>query len=338
MMPALRPRSRSVPHPRRPLAATLGLGLLVALAATAALFFGSYPITAAGLWEALAGRADPIAAMIVLDHRLPRILTAIGAGAALGLAGSMIQTMLRNPLAAPDIIGFTAGANVGALLAVLLTGGMILTGALAGGALAACAVIALAWRGGLDTQRLILVGLGASLSLGAAADLLLSFTDENTAAEMARWLTGTLHARGPGDVVQIWGGLLLLAPAVAWLGFPLGRMALSDDIITGLGLPLARLRLAITVLAIALVALAVSVAGPLPFVAFVSGPIARRLTGGGGPTLVAAALTGAAVTLGADLAARAIPVFRLPAGVFTAMVGASVLIWLLWIQARKGRL
>lgn len=323
---------------RRPLIAGFGLLALVALAVTAALLIGSYPITPADIWQALTGGADAISAMIVLDHRLPRILTAIGAGAALGLAGAMVQTMLRNPLAAPDIIGFTAGANAGALLAVLLTGGTILTGALAGGALTACAVIALAWRGGLDTLRLILVGIGASLSLGAAADLLLSYTDENTAADMARWLTGTLHARGPAEVALVWGGLALLAPAALWLGFPLARMALSDDTIAGLGLPLAPLRLAITALAVALVALAVSVAGPLPFVAFVSGPIARRLTGGGGPALLTAALTGAAVTLGADLAARAIPMARLPAGVFTAMIGAPVLVWLLWLQARKGRM
>ena len=328
----------SLPLHRRALTMVLGLSFLVVLVALAALSLGSYPIGAAELWQALTGRADPIPAMIVLDHRLPRILTAIGAGAALGLAGAMVQTMLRNPLASPDIIGFTAGANAGALLAVLLTGGMILTGALTGGALAACAVIALAWRGGLDTQRLILVGIGASLSLGATADLLLSFTDENTAADMARWLTGTLHARGPADVALVWGGLALLVPATVWLGFPLGRMAFSDDIGVGLGLPMTRLRLAVTGLAIILVALAVSVAGPLPFVAFVSGPIARRLTRSGGPALAAAALTGATVTLGADLAARAIPIVRLPAGVFTAMIGAPVLVWLLWAEARKGRL
>lgn len=328
----------SVPVQRRSMIAGLGLLVLLALAAVAALLIGSYPITPGGIWQALTGRADAIPAMIVLDHRLPRILTAIGAGAALGLAGAMVQTMLRNPLAAPDIIGFTAGANAGALLAVLLTGGMILAGALAGGALAATAVVALAWRGGLDTYRLILVGLGASLLLGAGADLLLSYTDENTAADMARWLTGTLHARGPAEVALVWGGLAMLAPIALWLGFPLARMTFSNDTVVGLGLPLAPLRLAVTALAVVLVALAVSVAGPLPFVAFVSGPIARRLTGSGGPALPAAALTGATVTLGADLAARSVPMVQLPAGVFTAMVGAPVLVWLLWVQARKGRL
>ncbi|MFC3614178.1 FecCD family ABC transporter permease [Lutimaribacter marinistellae] len=338
MTHALRLGPLSIPVARRALFAggmLLGLSTVIALTA---LLTGSYPVTAADIWQALAGRAEAIPSMIVLDHRMPRILTGLGAGAALGMAGAMFQTMLRNPLAAPDIIGFTAGANAGALLAALLTGGMILGGALLGGALTALAVTALAWRDGLDTHRLILVGIGASLSLGAAADLLLSYTDENTAADMARWLTGTLHARGWAEVVRIWGGLALLLPLLVWVSFPLARLALSDETVTALGLPLARLRLAVTALGVTLVALAVSVAGPLPFVAFVAGPIARRLVGGGTPALLAAALVGACVTAGADLAARSLPMVRLPAGVFTAMLGAPVLVWLLWAEARKGRI
>ncbi|SET22711.1 FecCD family ABC transporter permease [Oceanicella actignis] len=338
MMRAVRIGPVCAPLRPRPLAASLGLSLCLAALGLAALAWGGYPLSAGEIWQAATGRGDAVAAMIVLEHRLPRILTAIGAGAALGLAGAMVQTMLRNPLAAPDIIGFVAGANAGALLAALTTGGMIVGGALAGGALTACAVVALAWRGGLDAHRLILVGVGANLTLGATADLLLSFADERTAADMARWLTGTLHARSPEDAALAWAGLALLSPAALWLGFPLGRMALSDDLAAGLGLRLARLRLAVAALAVALVALAVSVAGPLPFVAFVSGPIARRLTRCAGPALAAAALTGATVTLGADLAARMVPTFRLPAGVFAAMAGAPVLVWLLWIEARRRRL
>ena len=140
------------------------------------------------------------------------------------------------------------------------------------------------------------------------------------------------------EVALVWGGLALLGPLAAWLGFPLARMTLSQDVVVGLGISLVPLRLAIFGVVVGLVALAVSVAGPLPFVAFVSGPVARSLTRGGGPALFAAALIGAGTTLGADLAARSIPVVQLPTGVFTAMVGAPVLIWILWGQARRGRL
>ncbi|MCP4822359.1 MAG: iron chelate uptake ABC transporter family permease subunit [Shimia sp.] len=321
---------------RRAVVAGLLLLALTVFAGFLSLSAGSYSLSAGQLVQGLLGQLQGLENMIVRGHRLPRILVAIGAGAAFGMAGAMFQTMLRNPLASPDVIGFTAGANFGALGAVLLTGGLILPGALAGGLLAAFAVTALAWHNGLQTNRLILVGIGVSLSLGAGADLLLSWTEERIAADMARWLTGTLNTRSYHDVALIWGGIALLVPLIGWLQFPLARLAMSDDTITGLGLSTSALRLTITGTGVALVALAVSVAGPLPFVAFVSGPIAPRIVGGGGPAVFAAALVGALVTLLADFAARSVPFIQLPAGVFTALIGAPVLLWLLVVQFRKG--
>ncbi|WP_422051042.1 FecCD family ABC transporter permease [Shimia sp.] len=311
------------------------LGLSVALLS---LSIGSYPLSIPQLLLGLAGQLDGVEAMIVLEHRLPRILVAIGAGAAFGMAGAMFQTMLRNPLASPDVIGFTAGANFGALLAVLLTGGMVVAGALAGGVATALTVALLAWNNGLQINRLILVGIGVSLSLAAAADLLLSWTDERIAADMAQWLTGSLNTRSYEDVALIWGGIALLLPLIVWLLFPLARLAMSDETVVGLGLSLVSLRLLITGVAVALVALAVSVAGPLPFVSFVSGPIARGIVRGGQPAVFAAALVGAVVTLLADLVARSVPFVQLPAGVFTALIGAPVLMWLLMRQFRRGNL
>lgn len=299
---------------------------------------GSYPLSLSQIRAALAGQADEIHQMIVLDHRLPRILTAIGAGAAFGCAGAMFQTMLRNPLASPDVIGFNAGASCGALLAMVVTGGFVLPGALIGGLLTAVAVTGLAWQGGLHPYRLILVGIGAGLALSAGADLLMTRMDALTAADMAKWLVGTLNTRNWADVQMVWVGLLVLFPLILWLQFPLSRLAMADDIAVGLGLPLSPLRLTITATGVALVALGVSVAGPLPFVAFVSGPIARRLMRGGKPALLAAAAVGAMVTLLADMAARSVPIVQLPAGVFTALIGAPVLMWLLAVQFRKGTL
>ena len=318
--------------------AWVGFGLLalVLVIGLLSLSIGSYPLGIDQVVQGLVGQLGGIEQMIVRDHRLPRILVAIGAGAAFGMAGAMFQAMLRNPLASPDVIGFTAGANFGALLAVVLTGSMVLFGALMGGLATAGLVTVLAWHHGLQIGRIILVGIGVSLTLAAAADVLMSMTDEQVAADMARWLTGSLNTRSYQDVSLIWGGLVLLLPVVGWLQFPLARMAMHDDIVIGLGLALSPLRLAITCTSVALVALAVSVAGPLPFVAFVAGPIARRLTGGGRPAVLTAACVGAIVTMAADLAARSVPLIQLPAGVFTALVGAPVLLWLLAVQYRKG--
>lgn len=321
--------------------ALLALGLGCALAA---LNLGSYPVGLSDLPTAMRGELGSIPEMVLLDNRLPRVLVALGAGAALGLSGAIFQSMLRNPLASPDVIGFNAGASCGAVLAVLIYGSarMVLPWALGGGLLTAALVLLLAWDrrpgGGLDPYRLILIGIGASLTLGATGDLLMSMTDENRAADMAQWLTGTLNARSLQDAALIWGGLGLLAPAILWLQFPLSRLTLSDDMAQSFGLPLPLLRLSLTTLGVLLAALAVSVAGPLPFVAFVAGPVARRLLGTGAPVLLAAALIGACVTLGADTAARLLPVIQLPAGVFTALFGAPVLMGLLIAQARKGKL
>lgn len=321
---------------------TLWVSAAMALA-TAAVFLisvqlGPFPTSLAQILAAITGQSDGIEHMIVVDHRLPRILTAVGAGAAFGMAGAMFQTMLRNPLASPDVIGFTAGASCGALLMIILTGGAVLLGALAGGIVTAAIVTALAWKDVLQPYRLILIGIGASLTLAAGADLLMSKLDTLSATEMAKWRVGTLNARSWADVRLIWLGLAVLVPIVLILQFPLARMAMADDIATGLGLRLSPLRLAITATAVTLVALGVSVAGPLPFVAFVSGPIARRLARDGQPGIMQAAMVGAIVTLLADMAARSTPIAQLPAGVFTALIGAPVLMWLLLIQFRKGTL
>ncbi|MFQ1700079.1 FecCD family ABC transporter permease [Loktanella agnita] len=322
---------------RAMLAAVILLLLLITVTAIV-MQIGRYPLGLNDILAAFAGQKDEIVQMIVADHRAPRILTAIGAGAAFGLSGAMFQTMLRNPLASPDVIGFSTGASCGGLAAILLFGSaFILPGALLGGLLTAAAVISLSYHRGLQPYRLILIGLGVSMTLAAGADLLMSRIDVLTAADTAKWLVGTLHARNWSDVTLICAGLIVLAPIAIWLEFALSRIAMDDDIAHGLGLALSPLRLAVTATGVGLVALAVSVAGPLPFVAFISGPIARRLVKGARPALLQAALVGALVTLLADTAARSVPMVQLPAGVFTALIGAPVLMWLLVVQFNKGK-
>ncbi|NHM19981.1 FecCD family ABC transporter permease [Tritonibacter mobilis] len=344
MIYTIRLGSLSVRLARRHLLIGMGLFLALLIAGGMALQLGQFDLGAADLWTAYRGELDKINQMILLDHRLPRVLVAIGAGAAFGVSGAIFQSMLRNPMASPDVIGFNAGASCAAVLAILVFGSarFVLPWALTGGLLTAALVLLLAWdrngKSGIDPYRLILVGIGASLTLGATSDLLMSMTDEQRAADMAQWLTGTLNARNQADAALIWGGLAALTPVLIWLQFPLNRLIMSDDIVHGFGLRLAGLRLLITGVGVLLAALAVSVAGPLPFVAFVAGPVARRVLKTGAPVLFAAALVGALVTLGADTAARMLPVVQLPAGVFTAVIGAPVLMWLLVAQFRKGAL
>jgi iron complex transport system permease protein len=166
--------------------------------------------------------------------------------------------------------------------------------------------------------------------------VLLSRLSTLSAGEVVQWLVGTLRHAGWSDVALVWGGLLLLSPLLARLSFTLARLSLEDDVLTGLGIPLVTTRLLVTAAGILLVALSVSVAGPLPFVAFAAGPIARRLMRGGGSGLMVAGLVGALMVLLADLMGRTLlGMYQLPAGIFTALVGAPVLLWLLISQIRK---
>ncbi len=284
MIWTLRISSLSLQISRQGVLTGLGLGSVLLAAASLALTTGSYPLSLAQILGVLLGDGSPPQQMIVLDYQLPRILTALGAGAAFGPSGAMFQLMMRNPLAAPDVIGFNAGASCGALCAMILTGGMVLPGAIAGALLTAGAVTLLAWKDGLLLERLI------------------SRMDVLSSADMAQWLTGSLNARTWHDAELVWSGLAVLVPLALWLHFPLTRLAMDDGIATSLGLPLTRLRLAVTATGI----------------------------------LLGAAASGALIALLTDSAARALPMVQLPAGVFTALIGAPLLLWLLAAHVRNG--
>ena len=326
--------------PKRLIFVNLLLGLVLIALAARALLGGAYPLALSQVMVALSGEGSAIEQLIVVEYRLPRLLTAIGVGLAFGLAGEMIQTLLRNPLASPDIIGFSAGAGAGAIFAVVFLGGtaMILTGALVGGALAAAAVVALAWRRGIAPGQVVLIGIGVTLTLGVVSDLLMTRLDATSAATLMKWLVGSLHNRSYAEVQIIWLGLAVLLPLVLWHQFALGRSAMPEDVSHSLGVALNRSRMTTLALSVALVGLAVAAAGPLPFVAFVSGPIAHGLNRAPRPTVLTAGLVGAIITLLADAVSQSLPGgLSLPAGVFTALIGAPVLIWVLFLQARKQR-
>lgn len=313
---------------------------LLLIVAAASLLVGTYPVSFSQLTASLSGGASDIVDMVVLHNRLPRLLCAIGAGAAFGIAGAITQAMLRNPLASPDIVGFNAGAGLGAVMAVAFFGGgaMILLGALIGALAAAAFILVLSWDGGIRPYRLILIGVGTGLTLTALSDVLMSRIDILSASELSQWLIGNLRSRDWSDVTFIAAALALLLLFIPRLEFVLARLMHDDDTATGWGMDLGRARAFGLFVSVALVAAAITVAGPLPFVAFVAGPIARGRRNASRPMLIRAGLVGALVTAGADLIARvALGNLFLPTGVFTALIGAPVLLWILSVQFRKGQ-
>ena len=284
-------------------------------------------------------------AFIVETLRLPRVLTGALVGLTLGVAGALTQTFTRNPLGTPDIIGVTAGASVGAVAAIVFGGGtysvssIVLGGgipvaATIGALVAATIVYGLGWRGGVQSHRLILVGIGVSATLDAVTSYLLVRAKITQATAASQWLVGSLSSTSwttvwPLLVIAAVGVPLALATSAA-----LGIGQLGDEVATGVGLGVQRHRLLVIGLAVVLTAAAVAAAGPVGFVAFVVPQIALRIAGTNRPPLLLSAALGAVLVLGADLLARSVFPWQVPVGIVTTVIGAPYLIWLL-IRHRK---
>ncbi|WP_182085395.1 iron chelate uptake ABC transporter family permease subunit [Aureimonas sp. ME7] len=322
-------------------AAVLLGALLLVLALS--LMLGEVMLSPVDLARGLVTGEGP-AALTIRVIRGPRALAALGAGAALGLSGAIFQTLLRNPLASPDIMGFTSGAGLAVVVAVAF--GLVLPLPLvaAGGGLATAAlVVALSHRRGqaLAPLTLILVGLGVGFTASAFASFLVLRLPVAEASEAQRWVSGSLAARRWSDVAQVWGigaGLALLL-AAQLQGMKL--LELGRDLATGLGLRAERALWGLVATGVLLAAAGVAVAGPIPFVALMAPPIGAMLTGARTPgaRFAAAAGTGAAIVTLADLLARiAIPGIQLPVGVATGLLGAPYLLWRLSREMEGGRL
>ncbi len=301
---------------------------------------GDFPIPLSDVLPAVFGFGSPDSDVIIGQLRMPRALTAVLVGAAFGLSGAIFQSLARNPLASPDIIGITAGASASAVFIIVVhdgSGPILSIGALVGALLAAMAIYLLAFKRRFSSYRLILVGIGVAAVLGAVTSYLLTRSNITDAQRATVWLTGSLNGRGWQHVGPISLSMLVLVPAALALTRPLRTLQLGDDTAQGLGVPVERSRAVLVLVGVALAAVATAAAGPVAFVAFVSAPLARRLVNA--PlTMVPAALVGAVLVLASDLVARRLfaPI-ELPVGVVTGIIGAPYLVWLLARANRVGR-
>ncbi|MFF2727156.1 FecCD family ABC transporter permease [Streptomyces sp. NPDC058008] len=316
-------------------------GLLVAVVVMFAvsLSIGDMVMPLGKVVETLLGGGDGGSRFVVLELRLPRALLAVLVGLGFGLSGAVFQSVLRNPLAAPDVIGISAGASAVAITASLLfqVSGLALSGsALAGAVAAGAAIYLLAWRQGVVGQRLVLIGVGFGTGLSSVVWYVMARSDTTDAHEAYLWLTGTLNGRSWGQVWPLLTTLAVLVPLTALAARALAPLQLGDDAAAGLGVRVEPGRLAMLGCATALAGVATAAAGPVGFVAFVAGPIARRLVPGQGAALPHAALTGALIVLVADFGAQhLLPSVQLPVGVVTSLIGAPYLLLLL-ARANRG--
>ena len=321
-----------------------GLTVSVALAVTAFVLFclsislGDFRIPLTDVVPALVGAGDPASQFIVGELRLPRALAAVLVGSAFGLSGAIFQTLARNPLASPDFIGITSGASLAAVFCIVVlhaSGNAIVAAAFVGALASAALIYALAWKKGLSSYRLVLVGIGVAAAVDAGTAYLLTKARIYDVQSAVVWLTGSLNGRTWEDVRPLAVAMVVLVPATLALGPALRLLMLGDETAAGLGVRVERSRLLLVLVAVTLTAMATAAAGPVEFVALLAAPIARRLVGSP-MALVPAALVGAVLVLGADLVAREALTTTLPVGVVTGIIGAPYLLWLLARSNRVG--
>ncbi|RYE09838.1 MAG: iron-enterobactin ABC transporter permease [Hyphomicrobiales bacterium] len=317
-----------------------GIMLVLSLAiALVTLASGEFKVSLGEVAGALVGQATARVHMVVVEWRLPRTSLALIMGAALGVSGAIFQSLTRNPLGSPDVIGFNAGAYSGALIVIVLLNGSfyaVAGGALAGGILSALLVYVLAWRGGVQGFRLIIVGIGVSAMLTSLNTYLMLRADLEVAMAAAVWGVGSLNGMTLERLWQVAAVLALLLPAALFLSRPMRQLELGDDAARSLGVNAERTRLAMTVVGVALTATVTAAAGPISFVALAAPQIARRLTGSAGVALLPSAAMGALLLTAADyLAQRAFAPTQLPVGIVTVSIGGLYFAWLLMREAKR---
>ena len=324
--------------------------LLLATVAAMALHvaFGGTPMAYPDVLRALLGdESNSRVHLAVTEFRLPRMVAAVVVGACLAAAGAITQTVARNPLASPDLLGVTAGASLGAVTVLVIAGGghAGLSGlaatvgmpaaAFTAGIISGVAVYLLSYRRGLDSYRLVLAGLGISGLTASLTTWILTLGDVTSAAQALTWMMGSLNGKDWETVqpMAVSAAVLLLAAMAG--GRWLMLTSLGEDTAVGLGSRMGTVRLVVLSLAVLLASVATVTAGPVAFVALASPRIARALTATVIPPVGVSALVGAIFVLLADTLSANVLSAPLPVGVATAVIGAPFLIHLILRYQRR---
>ncbi|MFP7832862.1 FecCD family ABC transporter permease [Marisediminicola sp. LYQ134] len=328
----------SIPLSRRALGVGAVLAVLLLVAGLLTLTLGSLGIPILSLpAQVIAPTGSE--GFVLTRLRGPRLVTAIGTGAALGIAGALFQTVTRNPLGSPDVIGLGVGASAGAAASALVWPGVVPVpvGALVGATVAMLVVWAGTGRGFSSPSRVIIVGIGVSAMGVAVTNLLIARAGREEATVLAAYINGTLASRSWDDAAIIWASLLVIVPSAMLLGRRLSLIEMGDEIADSLGANASTTRAVSIVVAVAAAAAAVSVAGPVAFIALIAPQVAKRLTRVGGANVAISAITGALLIVAADLAVQNSPFeVQLPVGVLTGAIGGLYLGFLLVREFKKG--
>ncbi|MCO1660824.1 FecCD family ABC transporter permease [Pseudonocardia humida] len=285
------------------------------------------------------GETVPGASFAVGELRLPRTVLALLTGVCFGMGGVTFQTMMRNPLASPDIIGISSAASAAAAFAIIVLGlgeAGVSVFAIVAALGVAVVIYVLSFKDGVAGTRLVLIGIGIAAMLHSATSYILNQAGQWDLQAATRWLNGSLNGSTWDESVPVLIALVVFGPVLLGQARGLTMLQLGDDTAAALGTRLELTRLVSIVSAVGLIAFATSATGPIAFVAFLAGPIAARLVGPGGSLLVPSGLVGALLVLVADFLGQFAFGTRFPVGVITGVLGAPYLIYLLVRSNRAG--
>lgn len=319
---------------------TTGILLLLTLSLAAVMMlYGNTIYSPETVLRVLSGTDAGGAAFTIRTLRFPRMLTAILCGMAFGLSGNTFQQLLGNPLASPDIIGVTSGASVAAVFGILilkLDYGIVAVMAVFSGLLVSALIYFLSHKNGFSNTRLILTGIGMQAFLNSIISWMLLKASEYDVASALRWLSGSLNGVKMDTVPALAAVVFTAGLGILLLSRHLLILQLGEAHAVTLGIPVSITRLLLILLALVLTAFAASVTGPIASVAFLSGPIAARISGRGRSSMLAASLTGSILILISDLVGQFTLPSRYPVGVITGILGAPYLLFLLLRINHKG--
>lgn len=302
---------------------------------------GTVEITPLRVLKTLLGSGDQADALVIYKLRLPRILMAFLVGASLAIAGSILQGMIRNPLASPDIVGITGGASAATVMfmAVFQQASVhwIPLAALTGAAASTMLVYFLAWKRGVSAARLVLIGVGINAAMHALTTLLIVRSPFYLTSKALIWMTGSVYGSSWKNIYAMLPWFLVFVPLAVVLARVVNVQQLGDDLASGVGDRVERNRFLLLAVAVALSGSAVAFGGAIGFIGLVAPHTARKLVGPSyGALLPVSGLIGGTIVLAADLLARtAFLPLDLPVGLFTAMIGAPFFIYLLY-RTRNG--
>ena len=297
---------------------------------------GSSWISPFKVMQQLVGSTDEYD-FVINTLRLPRVILSFLVGAALGVSGLILQGIVRNPLASPDIIGITGGASVGAILFIVLFAGQVSItllpiAAIVGAAIVSIIVYLLSWKNGVTPIRLILIGIGIAAAMSALTTMMIVLSDITTAGKAYLWLTGSIYGANWSSIYGMLPWVVVLVPVVIFFARTMNAKELGDDVAKGLGVNVQLNRFVLLFISVALAGAAVAFAGGIGFVGLIAPHIARKLIGLSFAALVpTAAFIGGIIVMVADVVGRTVFLpSDIPAGVFTAGIGAPFFIYLLF--------